>query len=256
MEHLVPIGQFAALTRLSLKALRLYDEIGLLPPARIDPDTGYRYYRLEQAERARLIRLLRAAEMPLAGIAGFLEEPTPERLDAYAAALAARQAERERVIHYLRRVLDPKEEPMSFEVRVKDVAEQPYVSRAATVSIGELEPFIVGTIRELSAGVALSGPPFTLYHGEVNDETEGTVEVCVPTAEPAPDGGVLPAGAVAYTVAVGPQTDYPEILSADDTVAVWAKQHGHELAGPPREIYLFDPSAGEAPRMEIAWPLG
>ena len=122
MEHLVPIGQFAALTRLSLKALRLYDENGLLRPARIDPDTGYRYYRLEQAERARLIRLLRAAEMPLAGIAAFLAEPTPERLDAHAAALAARPAERERVIHYLRRVIDPKEEPMAFEVRVKEVA--------------------------------------------------------------------------------------------------------------------------------------
>lgn len=52
--HLLPIGAFARRSRLSLKALRLYDELGLLPPARVDPETGYRSYVADQVDRARL----------------------------------------------------------------------------------------------------------------------------------------------------------------------------------------------------------
>lgn len=52
---LVTIGAFARLSRLSQKALRLYDELGLLPPAHVDPVSGYRFYAPEQLERARLV---------------------------------------------------------------------------------------------------------------------------------------------------------------------------------------------------------
>ncbi|MER7834497.1 MerR family transcriptional regulator [Streptomyces sp. NPDC096040] len=60
------IGAFAKACRLSPKALRLYDELDLLRPARVDPDTGYRYYAAEQLEPARLVAWLRRLGMPLA----------------------------------------------------------------------------------------------------------------------------------------------------------------------------------------------
>lgn len=62
------IGAFAKACRLSPKALRLYDELGLLRPALVDPDTGYRYYAVGQLERARLVAWLRRLGMPLAEI--------------------------------------------------------------------------------------------------------------------------------------------------------------------------------------------
>ncbi|MET9290846.1 MerR family transcriptional regulator [Streptomyces sp. NPDC003077] len=62
------IGAFARASRLSPKALRLYDELGLLTPARVDPVTGYRLYAPEQLERARLVAWLRRLGMPLARI--------------------------------------------------------------------------------------------------------------------------------------------------------------------------------------------
>jgi protein phosphatase len=65
---LLPIGAFARATRLSPKALRLYDELGLLPPAYVDPDTGYRFYDPAQLEQARLVAWLRRLGMPLARI--------------------------------------------------------------------------------------------------------------------------------------------------------------------------------------------
>ncbi|MFI6584544.1 MerR family transcriptional regulator [Embleya sp. NPDC050493] len=77
---LLTIGAFAKLSRLSPKALRLYDKLGLLSPARVDPTTGYRFYAPEQLERARLVAWLRRLGMPLTRIHRVCE------LDAAAAA--------------------------------------------------------------------------------------------------------------------------------------------------------------------------
>ncbi|MEO3978424.1 MerR family transcriptional regulator [Streptomyces sp. CAU 1734] len=63
---LLTIGAFARAARLSPKALRLYDSLGLLVPARVDPVTGYRLYAPEQLEQARLVAWLRRIGMPLA----------------------------------------------------------------------------------------------------------------------------------------------------------------------------------------------
>ena len=66
--ELLTIGAFAKASRLSPKALRLYDELGLLTPARVDPVTGYRLYAPEQLDQARLVAWLRRLGMPLARI--------------------------------------------------------------------------------------------------------------------------------------------------------------------------------------------
>lgn len=76
----MPIGRFARLTGLSVKALRHYDELGLLRPAAVDATTGYRSYAAEQVERAETIRLLRRLELPLDEIATLLETHDPARI--------------------------------------------------------------------------------------------------------------------------------------------------------------------------------
>jgi DNA-binding transcriptional MerR regulator len=78
--ELASIGEFARRSRLSQKALRLYDRLGLLSPAWVDPDSGYRWYAPGQLERARLIALLRELGLPLAEIGPIL------RLDGAAGA--------------------------------------------------------------------------------------------------------------------------------------------------------------------------
>jgi DNA-binding transcriptional MerR regulator len=67
-DDLVPIGRFARLCRLSVKRLRHYDGVGLLPPAYVDEATGYRYYRRDQARDALTIGLLRALDVPLPAV--------------------------------------------------------------------------------------------------------------------------------------------------------------------------------------------
>lgn len=65
---LMSIGEFARRSRLSPKALRLYDELVLLPPARVDGDSGYRYHAESQLEPAALIAALRQLQISLAEI--------------------------------------------------------------------------------------------------------------------------------------------------------------------------------------------
>jgi DNA-binding transcriptional MerR regulator len=246
MENLMPIGEFAAASLLSQKALRLYGEKGLLPPAWVDPDSGYRYYRLDQLHTATLIAMLRRSGMSLAEIRAFLRDPTVERLDAYERQVADEFAERRRVLRYVKRIL--KEEPM-YDVLTRKVPEQPYVSRTKHVLVPELEPFIVDTFRELGRDDA-SAPAFVLYHGPVNADEDGPVEACVPSVN---GDRRLPAGEIAFTEITGEQCQFPQILGAYEAVYRWAKEHGREASGPAREIYLREPGADE--QLQIAVPL-
>ncbi|MER3483381.1 MAG: hypothetical protein C4332_09805 [Meiothermus sp.] len=74
MKNLLPIGRFSQVNCLSVRMLRHYDELGLLKPALVDPDSGYRYYSLAQVGEAERICLLRDLELPLEEIRALLAE--------------------------------------------------------------------------------------------------------------------------------------------------------------------------------------
>jgi DNA-binding transcriptional MerR regulator len=246
MENLLPIGEFAAASRLSQKALRLYGENGVLPPAWVDPDSGYRYYSPEQLRQATLIAFLRRSGMPLGEIREFLRDPTVDRLEEYERRVADEFADRRRVLRYVKRYL--REEPM-YDVITKRVEEQPYLSKSERVYVRDLERFICDTFEELGYDKAAE-PPFVLYHGPVNNDEDGPVEVCVPKTE---GDKRLPAGEVAFTQISGEQCVFPEILGAYEAVYRWAKENGREPDGPSREVYFN--KIGEPLQIEIALPL-
>ncbi|MFG3117368.1 MerR family transcriptional regulator [Streptomyces sp. NPDC048197] len=91
--ELLTIGAFARASRLSPKALRLYDELGLLRPARVDPHSGYRHYAPAQLERARLVAWLRRLGMPLARIREVCELAPAAAAEAVAAYWAQVEAD-------------------------------------------------------------------------------------------------------------------------------------------------------------------
>jgi serine/threonine protein phosphatase PrpC len=98
------ISVFGRAVRLSPKALRQYDELGLLPPAHVDPASGYRFYEASQLERARLVAWLRHLGMPLARIKRVLElDPAAaaEEVGAYWARVEAETASRRDLVTFL-----------------------------------------------------------------------------------------------------------------------------------------------------------
>lgn len=81
MRDLLSIGRFAEITGLSVKALRLYDKLGLLPPTMIDLASGYRYYGRDQRHAAPRIRSLRSLHMPLAEVGRLLRTEDPATVE-------------------------------------------------------------------------------------------------------------------------------------------------------------------------------
>src|SRR5690242_18199286 len=82
VTELLSIGEFSRMTQVSASALRFYHELRLLPPAAVDPVTGYRRYSMDQVARAQLVRRLRDLDMPLETVRDVLEAPDVLSRDA------------------------------------------------------------------------------------------------------------------------------------------------------------------------------
>lgn len=120
--ELLTIGEFARASRLSAKALRLYDDLGLLRPAVVDPGNGYRLYAPEQLDRARLVAWLRRIGMPLAEIRTVVELPGPRAAEAvhtYWRRVEADTTARRRLAADLVEYLSGKDNAMSTQLAVE-----------------------------------------------------------------------------------------------------------------------------------------
>lgn len=273
---LVSIGEFARLSRLSPKALRLYDELGLLVPARVDPDTGYRRYAPAQLEPARLVAGLRRLGVPLARIKEILAlEPAAAagEVRAYWAAAEAEHAARRGLAGHLADRLEGKESAMP-EVAVRDMPARSLLCLLQRVHEEEMVP----TGRELfvhrlrRGGVprpeGIAGAPFVIYHGEVSADSDGPVEWCWPVPDDEAAGIAArfpdltlrtePAHEEAFVrnEPPGPWTSGTQAVVAIEALAAWASRRRRHPAGGLRLVLVPNPaSAGAGPDGEFALPL-
>ncbi|MCT7357082.1 MerR family transcriptional regulator [Streptomyces sp. 15-116A] len=280
-EELLSIGAFAARARLSAKALRLYDRLGLLAPAHVDPVTGYRYYRPGQVERARLVALLRQLDMPLARIAEVVDAgggtEAAERLAAYWAGVEARLAGQRTLAEYLRGRLSGRSSEMygKFVVETVDVPEQVLITEKRHTLADELPAWIGASLGRLEEAArecgGVAGVPFVAYHAEVSMESDGPAEACVPVADEAAARDwaerrgrawettvrVEPARRLAFTRITKAQVAHPQILAAFEAVEEWIAAHGLSQDGPCREVYFADWEAAgaEDPVCDVAFPV-
>ncbi|HTO26822.1 MAG TPA: helix-turn-helix domain-containing protein [Gaiellaceae bacterium] len=123
-EQLLPIGRFSRLTGLTVKALRHYDELGLLRPAAVDEETGYRYYAAGQVAVAEAIANLRRLEMPLDDIATLIRADDPVRvrrvLVDHQRRTAIRKAELNVILQRLQPLIDGKETVLETRAEALD----------------------------------------------------------------------------------------------------------------------------------------
>ena len=264
----MPIGRFAQLARLSPKALRLYGDLGLLTPAHTDPNSGYRYYREEQLTQARLIGLLRQLEMPLERIARVLELADAQaalEVEAYWRGVEHDRSAKARLAAYLEAHLGGKGRQM-FDVQTRTVPEQKVLSVQRNVYVKDLSAFIGEAHTTLyghlaQAGLETTGPSFVIYHREVNEDSDGPVEVCTPFAGPLEPAGRMhvrlePAHHEAFTRLSRAQMAFPGLLEAYGALHEWLRAKGKEQADAPREVYFTDWDAlgPDDPACDIAWP--
>jgi DNA-binding transcriptional MerR regulator len=255
------------MTRLSIKALRLYDELGILRPLHIDPQTGYRYYGIDQLSNARMIRNMRDMEMPLATIRRVLavlpvSAAQVELLLREYLRMRERQLELIRgLVRLFSQQLKPEANTMSLEVTVKEIPVQQVLSITRHHKVDGLSKQIdhdIGALYSLAndCGARPVGAPFGIYHGPVSEQEDGPVETCLVV-----DGNVegrdkievrqLEGGQAASVTIHGEQCHYPELLAAYDAAADWIQKNGFETTQPPREIWYTPP--GPDAKWEIVW---
>jgi DNA-binding transcriptional MerR regulator len=270
---LMTIGEFAARTRLSPKALRLYDRLGLLPPALTDPATGYRHYSPDQVRTARLIGQLRRVDMPLPEIAGLVAKPPREAADAvgaYWAGVESVTAERRALVSYVRATLMG-EAMSSYDIKTRAVPARTIMSVSRHLHASETGAFFAdGFARLRAAGPGIegiAGCPFVIYYGEVSEDSDGPVELCRPVAGDAAAGDRAPAdGLQARTEEAHDEVfirvamkdvAWPALAPALDALESWVRGSGRQAAAPPRQVMFADMRAAgpDEPVCDLTVPL-
>jgi len=204
------IGEFASRSRLSAKALRLYDELGLLPPARVDENSGYRFYEPSQLKQARLIAALRQLQVPLAEIkAILLLEPiqAAERVRQFWAATEAGHTARRALAAYLIDELSGKRSVM-YEVSTREMPDRSLLCLKRNVAgVDQAWAFgkeFIALLRhyQLPEIPGRAGAFFCIYWGEVSEDSDGPMEWCRPV--PADEAETLAAGCPELTLRAEP----------------------------------------------------
>jgi DNA-binding transcriptional MerR regulator len=261
------IGVFSRMTFLSVKALRHYHEIGLLAPAWVDADSGYRRYSVAQVPVAQVIRRLRDLGMPLVEIGTIVRAPDVGTRNAAIIAHLERmehQLEQTRAtVASLRALLERGPATLAVEYH--------RLPQATTIAIGEqiagadVPARLQAAFGELRAGLESlglrrTGADGALFSSDLLEDEHGELVAFIPVAEATGAVGrgrarILPATEYAIAVHRGSFEDLDQTFGA---LGAAVARRAIGVQGPIRENYLvnaFDTPDHSRHRTEICWPV-
>lgn len=246
------ISDFSRFTRVSVKMLRHYDELGLLKPVSIDSQSGYRYYSSDQLPRLNRIIALKDLGFRLEQIGKLLDENLSP--DEIRGMFRMRQAEIEQNLQLEQarlaqvearlRFLEQEVVQPNYDVVLRDIAPQLVASIRQKVSDADRE--IEQMFNELEAYVEqfqarAANSPLTVYFDEEYLEKSADVEVAVPITHPIPATariavrelpGIQTAACVVFT------GEYKRADEALHMLMIWIETNGYRSTGLLREVYL------------------
>jgi DNA-binding transcriptional MerR regulator len=247
---MIRIGDFSKLSRVSVKALRYYDEMGLLKPVAVDRFTGYRLYEYSQLSVLNRILALKELGFSLGEIGRLLDDGLS--VEQMRGMLMLRETEAHE------RVREETERLERVEAHLRQIEQENNMSKYDVV-IKNVEAVKVASVRdmvptppeqgplwdELGSYLAMhrvrpSGVCFTLYHDEGFKERDCDVEVCEQIDSDLTESKRvkvrnLPITTMACTVHNGP---FVTIGEAYNAIAKWLDANSYRIVGPSREVYL------------------
>jgi len=255
---MIRIGDFSKLSRVTIKTLRYYDEVGLLKPDRVDNFTGYRYYTYEQLPRLNRILALKDLGFSLEAIGQFLADAlTVEQMRGM---LKLRQAE------IRQQVQDETERLRRVEARLRQIEQEEFMSKYDVV-IKQVEPLKVVALRGVvptppdqgqlwheledylvKHHVQPVGPCLSLYYDDEYKEKDWDIEVCEPIEGDLPETQrvkvreLAGAATMACVVHHGP---FITIGQAYEALMKWIGENSYHIVGPGREVYLREAEEGD-----------
>jgi DNA-binding transcriptional MerR regulator len=277
MAALLSIGEFSRLTHVSVKALRHYHDLGLLEPAAIDPETGYRSYATAQVPVALVIRRFRELDMPLEEVRKVLQAADVGDRDAAIGAHLQRMEQQlqrtQDAVASLRELLDGATPTPSFGLRT--IQATTALAAREVVAWEDVEAWLIEVFAEIdkvagsggSGGIDdcwRNGPSGALYGSDLFEAHVGEVVAFVPLESPPPSslrptGRIelvdIPGGRYAVTVHHGPFTELDRTYGA---LGTFVAERAIAAPGPIRENYLVTPADTLDPRdlrTEVCWPV-
>lgn len=264
-QTLMPIGRFSKACRLSVKALRYYDEQGLLAPSYIDPVTKYRYYERHQARQAVMISMLRSLDLPLASIKALLRADAAgvrDLLEQERQRLTTELVQKQRALNSIARLTDAGR-LLPYEVNIRDEPDHTVVCLMGETDADHLIEETTHLIEELYQELQQSGreyaEPVMCINEDPDSQERITIHACIGIVAPFPTMQsasikTIKGGSMACLNHYGA---YEELGLAYHALLAWAQERGHEQNGAMREIYLNDPA--ETPqdllKTEVLLPL-
>lgn len=245
------IGDFSRLTRVSVKALRHYDKLGLLVPLQVDRQTGYRFYTAGQIPRLNRILALKDVGFSLEEIRRFLKN---ERTGAE--MTRALQAKKHEIMAAIRmeqtklmrlesciKIMDQEDYLMNYDIVIKEIAPSKIASIRDRIPAYNAQGALWN---ELDAylnehHIKMIAPCYAIYHDHGYKEKDIDTEVVETVAEFGPDServkfrileGVKEMACVIHK---GP---YETLHLAYNAVSVWLEENQYQIYGPVRESYL------------------
>ena len=250
---MLKIGEFARIGRVSIATLRHYDQYGLLKPNALDPDTGYRYYALDQLARLNRILALKELGFPLEQIARLLEEDIS--LEQLRGMFKLKQTQTQALIDAEQARL------ANIAARLRQI-EQEGKMPAHEVILKHVDVLLVASIRKITSldekcGQAYEKISAYLEQQHVQPEqpdiiilhsrhkfSDDAIEIDIETAIPLPGDlpgneqisiRTLPGALMASTVNTG---DDLSLGRAHLALHHWMQDNGYSFAGPPRLVHL------------------
>jgi DNA-binding transcriptional MerR regulator len=244
------ISEFSRFTRVSVKMLRHYDEIGLLRPARIDPANNYRYYSANQLPRLNRIIALKDLGFSLTEIARLLGSDLQEQ--EISGMFRLRKSEiKQRIRAEERRLLELESRlrmmqmsnaGMGHDIILRSVPAQWIAAIRLRMQAGEdfgplfdeVETYVAGRHARADAS------PLSIYHDEEYDQEETDVEAAVPLTHSIPARGRITVRELAAEESVACLTyggSYGQTTELLNALLVWIEEHGYQIAGALREVY-------------------
>lgn len=244
------IGDFSKISRVPVKTLRYYDELGLLKPLSVDAFTGYRYYATQQLARLNRILALKDLGLSLEQIALLLDHDLPagqirgmlRRKQAEISQRVQEEQQRLERVEARLRLIEIEGKMPAYEITIKKIPPLRVAALRGTIpTYPEQGPLWTELESELRRqGVQPTGPCLTRYLDAEYRERDIDAEVCEPVGSGAVSHGRvqvydLPAEEMASLVHHGP---FNTLNQAYQALFKWLEQNNYRICGPEREIYL------------------
>jgi effector-binding domain-containing protein len=250
------IGDFSTLSRVTVKALRYYDEIGLLRPAKIDEASGYRYYSADQLPRLYYIQALKMMGLSLEEIAILTgSEVTNARIrDIFILKqreLMGRVAEDRQKLARVENLLKQfeKEGVMpDYQITLKQVQPLLVASVRDTVpTYGDIGRLYGDIFKHLGKKFIFkpAGPVMMLCHDHEYKESDVDIEAAVPINKEIPGSErvkVYELPEMEQAACTIHRGGYETISQAYKALMTWIEANGYQITGPDRELYFTDPA--------------